>query len=116
MSAAIAVTAAVLALALIPVPYSFSESLSTGPLGKPRAGFDPPAGSHVSGSWSTQGVAVHVQVSDSSGLVVYSANASSGSFEFTATSPPYTFSAYSLPPSYAVQTVSVTGTDSHPVL
>jgi hypothetical protein len=112
----LATVAAVLALALIPIPHSFSESLSTGPLGKSQASFGPPAGSGVSGSWSTEGVAAHLQIADSAGLVIYSANASSGSFEFTAASPPYTFSVYSLPPAFVFQPVNVSGSASYPIL
>jgi hypothetical protein len=77
---------------VVPMPHSFSYQLSPTPSSASHAPFTPPAGSRVSGSWSCSpatGCGFDILGSDGR-FVVFTSN-SSGSFSFTATSLPYTF-------------------------
>jgi len=74
----------------------------------------PPNGAHVTGSFATtDGDSVTFEILDSNHNTVYSADASTGSFSFTASSPPYTFEAVTFLLSH---TVDVTGSYSAPIL
>ena len=115
----VVVAATMVALFTVPVTSSFSAKF--GPYGAPlppglpipSAGLDPPTGSHVWGTFSVNGTeAMPFQVSDGNDNVVYTDNATQGSFSFTASNPPYTFCAGPTPP----ESVLVSGHYSSPVL
>jgi hypothetical protein len=110
----IAILFLILVVALIvPVPHNFSENFSTGLLSVGGASLTVPDGSSVQGSWSTNnGGSVTFQISDANGHVVYTADAASGSFGFSATNPPYVFAASA----FFSESVSVTGTYTAPLL
>ncbi len=101
----------VLAVAATPLPHPFSAQLDTGAFNAPTWQLDPPAGSTVSGAFSTEsGGSVTFGIVDGGGSPIYSADSASGSFSFTAAEPPYTFSAYSIIPQY----VKITGSYDAP--
>jgi hypothetical protein len=103
----------IVALALIPIPHSFTEQLNSSFLTDGKATFSPTSGSAVTGTWSTaSGDSVTLSITDSNGGTVYTASAHSGSFSFTANTPPYTFTDSST----LSETVHISGTYSTPLL
>jgi len=103
----------VVVLFAVPIPHSFSTTVTTEALIPGTSTVSFPAGAAVSGSFSTgDGGSVTFVIDDASGNLVYSADSSSGSFAFSASDPPYTFGAEAL----LSETVSVTGTASFPIL
>jgi hypothetical protein len=116
--ATLVVSAVLIGLAIAPFPHPFSEEFRSYlpgeylPLdyGVP---LNVPSGTEVSGSWTTDGAGpVSFQVYDSHAGFVYTANASSGSFDFVANTPPYFLAAFSSP----VRTVHVSGAYWAPLL
>lgn len=98
----------------VPISTSYSETLTATYSTDGVATFSPPSGAHVSGSFSTtDGDSVTFEILDSNHNTVYSADASSGSFTFAASSPPYTFEAITTILSH---TVDVTGHYTAPLL
>jgi hypothetical protein len=82
--------AVVLGLYFIPIPHSFSFTVS--PIGPPvvPSEFRPPPGSHVEGPWSAvHGIRVNLVIQNSLNVWVYSSYATNGSYAFTADRPPY---------------------------
>ena len=113
----VVVVAALIALSTIPVTHSFSLTVpsyfdyqqSHQPAQPPPgATLSPPTGSHVWGTFSTDGGAAVFEIIDSYGLV-YLANSSCGTFSFT-TAPPIWFYVFAGP------SVNVSGQYSSPIL
>jgi len=112
----VAITAAVaivVVLAVVPVDHTFSERVSSQFFTPGTTTVDLPHGSPVSGGWaSVDGSSVTFQIVNSQNFVVYSSTGSNGSFDFSATDPPYTFEASSGGP----ETVAIWGIYSSPAL
>jgi hypothetical protein len=98
----------------IPVPHAFSDQLTVlGERGSYQGTIDPPHGSSVSGTWSLPGgQGADFFVDGSNGQAIYNEFGNSGSFSFTASSPPYTLLAYT----GNAGPVNVSGTISYPIL
>lgn len=100
-------------LMIIPLPLPFSTTLETNGLTIAHSVLGSADGVSISGSWSTaDGGSVSLAIINGNGATVYSADASSGSFSFNATDPPYTAGAYSILP----ETVQISGTDWSPLI
>jgi hypothetical protein len=105
--AIVATVALIGVLVLIPLPHPFVEVLHSGGTTAGAATYSFPSGSSVTGKWATaSGDDVGFDIRSGSGNVIYSATASSGSFGFTASDPPYTFTTLST----GSETTNVTGT------
>jgi hypothetical protein len=103
----------VILLMLIPLPLPFSTTLNTNGLNPAHAQIGSTDSVSISGSWSTtDGGSVTFAIVSDSGNTVYSADASSGSFSFNASNPPYTAGAYSVLP----ETVQISGTSWGPLI
>jgi hypothetical protein len=88
------IVVAVVCLYTIPISTSYSETLSATASTNGVATFSPPSGAQVHGTWSTtDGDSVTLKILASDGNTAYSADSSSGSFSFMASSPPYMFEA-----------------------
>ena len=111
---AVGIAAAVLiSLALVPIPHSFSGSLSSALIILSEQSLTFPDGSSVSFSWSTtNGDTVAFDLVNSAGTTVYSETASSGSYSFVANGNAYLFEARSI----ASATVQFSGTYSIPLI
>lgn len=104
---------AVLVLLLVPIPHPFSLQFTTTFASPGTVTLSPPALSQVSGTYSTgNGGAVWFQIQDAFRDTIFSGIASNGSFSFSASLPPYTFTALT----GFNETVSVKGTYSTPIL
>jgi hypothetical protein len=106
----------VAALLIVPVRQSFSTQLSVYGGGSGGIGFEVfPQGARVTGSWSANPPGlVNFTIQGPSGADIYSSNASSGTFSFTASGVPfavYTFWGQSASP----ETVSVRGSFNAPM-
>lgn len=100
------------ALAIIPIPHIFSEHF-TSSMGAAGATLSPPTGAQVTGHWMTSDDgSLTFEIGDSNSNVIYESEASSGSFNFTASNPPYTFAASS----FFTESVSCSGTYSSPLI
>jgi hypothetical protein len=108
------VVAILVALLTIPISTSYSFQFSSSFSVTAGATLSPPTGAHVSGTFSTvSGDSVTFQITGSNNnSVVYSTDSNYGSFSFTASNPPYTFSASSLFP----ESVHVSGHYTAPYL
>ena len=103
----------VVALAIIPFPHGYSYTLSSSALNNGVATLSVPAGSQVTGSWSTSsGGSITLTITDELGNTVYSADAASGSFSFTGSNSPYTFTASSL----LSEDTSISGSYASPLI
>jgi hypothetical protein len=103
----------IVAFTVVPVPHGFSATVSSSWDAEGPATESFPSGSTVSGMWSTaDGFAVTFNITDAAGHSVYFADASFGSFSFTASNSPYTMKSSSL----FSETISVSGSYSSPVL
>jgi DNA-directed RNA polymerase subunit RPC12/RpoP len=103
----------VLVLYLVPLPQSFSTTLDSSVVTPTGSELTFPQGSQVSGSWQTgDGGSVTLVILNGSGHDVYTADAVSGTFTFSANDPPYVVTAVSLLP----ETVSISGTFWAPIL
>ncbi|HEY1197983.1 MAG TPA: hypothetical protein VGG32_04580 [Thermoplasmata archaeon] len=88
----VVIVVALVCLYTIPISTNYSETLTATVGSNGVATFSPPSGAQVHGTFtSTDGSAVSFEILSSNGNTVYSADASSGSFSFTASNPPYTF-------------------------
>jgi hypothetical protein len=116
LSVVLAIAAALVALFTVPVQTSFSAGFSIGCAAissPPCPTFNFPVGAHVTGTFSTVGgTPVGLQVFGRNGPIVFSSNASSGSFSFTASNPPYAFA----PDVGGNGTTSVSGHYTSPIL
>jgi hypothetical protein len=111
--AAVAAIAIAAILALTPVQHSYSEQFSSAYSTPGAATLTVPRGSQVSGSWATgDGRTVDFGILDSNQNLIYTSDASNGTYSFTASSPPYTFVATS----FASEPVYVWGTYSAPLI
>jgi zinc ribbon protein len=108
------VAAVIIALAVVPIPHSFSATLNSSGLSDGIQTFTFPIGAQVSGSWSTtDGGSVTLSIFAPDSLAdVYDSDASSGSFSFTATNDSYEFDAFSL----FSETTNVGGSYSSPLI
>jgi hypothetical protein len=105
------VVAAIFAVA--PVQHSYSEEFSSSYAAPGAATLTPPKGSQVSGSWATgDGGTADFVILNSNQDIVYTSDAASGTYTFTASNPPYTFAVTS----YSSETVYVWGTYLAPLL
>jgi hypothetical protein len=102
-----------LVLAVVPVPHSFNEQLTSAFLSPGTASLSVPVGSPVNGVWATaSGGSVTFAITDANGQVVYSSTGAAGSFSFQAVAPPYVVSTGS----FASETVHVAGSYSAPLI
>jgi hypothetical protein len=109
----IAIIVIVILLMVIPLPLPYNATLQSYALDVSRSQLASSSCVSISGSWSTNnGGSVTLGIIDSSGNSVYSADASSGSFSFSASNGPYMVGAYSLLP----ETVQVSGTCWGPLI
>jgi hypothetical protein len=100
-------------LMVIPLPIPFSTTVETNALTIAHSEIGSSNCISISGSWSTaDGGSVSFAIVSGSGTTVYSADASSGTFSFNATDPPYTVGAYSVLP----ETVEISGTSWSPLI
>jgi hypothetical protein len=113
----VAIIVIVAALLLVPVRQSFSTQLGAGSDFGGLADESFPAGISVSGSWSANPVGpVHLTIQDPSGIAIYTANASSGTFSFTTMgTPPGAFYLFILDHTATPETVSVSGNYVAPI-
>jgi hypothetical protein len=94
----------------IPVPHSFSRTMSGSFFSPGTSMIWPPKGAQVSGSYTSGGCSdICFIITDAYGDLVYDGFGYSGSFSFTATYPPYTLGT-------ETATCSVSGTVSYPTL
>ena len=100
----------------VPFTTSYSYRLATSPTGEGAAALNTHSGAHVYGNfYTTNGGPVSFGIQDSIGNYVYENSQNSsvfGSFSFTASYPPYTFTAFS----YAAETVVVYGHYTAPLV
>jgi len=110
----VVIVVALVCLYTIPISTNYSETLTAAATRYGIATFNPPSGAQVHGTWSTtDGGSVTLSIIASNGNTVYMADASSGSFSFTASSSPYTFTAGTLIFSH---TVDISGHYTAPYL
>lgn len=108
-----AIAVVILFLMLVPLPLPFNTTLQSYAVDVSRSQLASSNCVSVSGSWSTSnGGSVTFAIVNATGTVVYSADASSGSFSFGGFSGPYMAGAYSILP----ETVQVSGTCWDPVM
>ncbi len=96
-------------LTLVPIPRTFTGTLSSSSTTDGIQDFSFPNGAQVTGTWSTSdGVAVTFTIYDSNGNTVFSGNASSAPFAFQSNGSIYTFDVTSFSP----ETTTVSGSYS----
>ncbi len=100
-------------LMVVPLPLQFNTTLQTNGLNPAHAQIGTADSVSISGTWSTtNGGSVTFAIVSGSGATVYSADASSGTFSFNASNPPYTVGAYSILP----ESVQISGTSWSPMI
>lgn len=110
----VVVVVVLVALLAIPISTSYSYAVTATFSTNGVATLSPPSGAKVSGTFTTtDGDPVTFEILDSGHSTVYSADASYGTFSFTASDPPYTFEAITTILSH---TVDVSGHYTAPIL
>jgi hypothetical protein len=102
-----------LLLMFIPLPLPYNATLQTNILNLAHSQIGSTDSISVSGSWSTtDGGSVTFTIVSANGSTAYTADASSGSFSFGETDPPYTVGVYALLP----ETVTISGISWGPLI
>jgi hypothetical protein len=116
----VAIITVLACMSTIPISHSYSYTITTASASTDTATLNPPSGAQVHGTFTTtdgRAVAFVILAGGNPGTEVGVFTSNYGSFNFTATDPPYVFWAYpEVPGSSESDTVDISGHYAAPML